>query len=526
MTHAHKTSSFVRDVGEYIDSRGLLPPRAAVVVGVSGGADSVALLAALRRLGGERARDYRLTAAHLNHGLREEAQADADFVAALAERWEIPCVVGRRDVAAEAREAGESIEQAARRARYEFLLRSAHEAGASHVAVAHHADDQAETVLYRIIRGTHLRGLAGMPALRALGGAAGKETKGSVPAGEGVVLVRPLLERTRPEVEAFCRGEGLDWRRDSTNMDVGYRRNFIRHELLPLIRERLSRRADEAILRLAAAAAEADEVLSGLARAALEGARLPLAGEGAGAGVSLDAALLAGEHPLVQAVALRIALEEAGVPMRDVDSARLGEMRRLLGGAGPAGLTLAGGWGARLREGRLLVERGTMVSAAAGGGELPDAVMLDCPGRTRLTGGMEIVCRVEPLDRPAFDAHCRRRAEALRDAGSGAAQPAEWDEWLDAGQVRGRLLCRPRRPGDRFVPLGAPGRQSVSDFLTNLKWPPPRRRSVLCVCDELGIVYVAPARLDDRVKVAAGTRECLRITASIFEAPNPRSRAM
>jgi tRNA(Ile)-lysidine synthase len=258
-TPADIIEAFVREVGAFIDARSLLPPGAAVVVGVSGGADSAALLAVLRRLAAMPARGYRLTAAHLNHALRPDAQADADFVADLARRWGIPCVVGRREVAAEARAAGQGIEQAAREARYEFLTQTAKAAGASHVAVAHHADDNVETILYRVVRGTHLRGLAGISASRGLG-------------DSGIALVRPLLERKRVEIEEFCRAEALAWCADSTNADTSYRRNFIRHDLLPLLRSRLNRRADEALLRLAQAAAGAEDVLSSLARAALAGA--------------------------------------------------------------------------------------------------------------------------------------------------------------------------------------------------------------------------------------------------------------
>jgi tRNA(Ile)-lysidine synthase len=107
------------------------------------------------------------------------------------------------------------------------------------------------------------------------------------------------------------------------------------------------------------------------------------------------------------------------------------------------------------------------------------------------------VCRIEPFAAAAFRKHCQ-------------GHPAG-EELLDAEQVRGRLICRQRQPGDSFVPLGAPGRQSVSDFLTNLKLPPPEREAVRCICDELGIVHLAPLRIDDRVKVTPETRNVLRI---------------
>jgi tRNA(Ile)-lysidine synthetase-like protein len=231
--------------------------------------------------------------------------------------------------------------------------------------------------------------------------------------------------------------------------------------------------------------------------------------------------------------------------MRGLDADRLTEVRRMLDGAGPAGLMLPGGWTVRMREGTLCVEPaadglsggasgatgavsstrapchdGTVAAAtvapagtaahtaAAAPVGVPDAVVLECPGRTPLPDGREVLCRVEPFDPAAFEAHCRNHPTG--------------EEWMDADQVRGRLLCRPRRPGDRFVPLGAPGRQSVSDFLTNLKVPPDRREAVRCICDELGIVYVAPIRIDDRVKVTERSKQCLHIRFA-GEPPNGQS---
>ncbi|MBS3735292.1 MAG: tRNA lysidine(34) synthetase TilS, partial [Phycisphaerae bacterium] len=118
-----------------------------------------------------------------------------------------------------------------------------------------------------------------------------------------------------------------------------------------------------------------------------------------------------------------------------------------------------------------------------------------------LGDGRRIVCTVEPLDRDAFDAHCRarRRGDAAGEA------------WLDADVLRRPLTARPRRAGDAFVPLGAPGRQTVGDFLTNAKVPAERRDRAVCVCDELGVIWVAPGRIDDRVKITDATQRVVRL---------------
>jgi len=470
-----QSDPFVDAVGRFIDEQKLLPPEAVVVVGVSGGADSVGLLAVLRDLSRHPGRGYRLTAAHLDHGLRAESHTDAAFVEELSRAWDIPCLIERRDVAGEAKRAGEGIEQAARQVRYAFLRDAAAEAGARYVAVGHHADDNVETILYRIVRGTHLRGLIGMPANRSLEGSA-------------AMLVRPFLCFGRAEIESFCRRANLSWRIDSTNVDTGYRRNFIRHELLPMLRSRLNPRADEALLRLAAAAGDVEAFVSGLAEALLDRAIC----ESGGGRIVIDRGVLAAEPLVVQACALRLALERMSVPLRAIGAGQFAALRGLLGSDGPNAVTLSGGYVARREHGEVVIE-------LPGPGPQADAavVTLECPGRTALGDGWAVVCRIEPFQQKAFEEHCRNRSAGV--------------EMLDADRICGALECRARRRGDAFVPLGAPGTQTVGDFLRNLKLPQRRREEVRCICDDLGIVYLVPLRIDDRLKVTSATRRVLRV---------------
>jgi len=465
------------EVGNFIDARRLIAADAGVVVGVSGGADSVALLAVLRDLAGEAGRHWRLTVAHLNHHLRAGADEDARFVAELAARWRLPCVVEKRDAAAEARRTGRGLEEAGRRLRYEFLSDVAAKARAGRVAVGHHADDSVETVLYHICRGTHLRGLAGIPAARPLGEA-------------GVMVVRPLLGCRREQLEAFCRRSHLTWRTDPTNAELDFRRNFIRHRLLPLLREHLNARTDEAISRLAAAAEKIEAYLATRAAEVLKDAQRP-----AERGLALDADVLAREDAVVRGYVMRLALAELGVPSGQLATERLEELSGLLDAHGPPAVSLPGGFVAR-RQGALVVVLPPGLSAAPAAGP----TVLQWPGRTDLGDGRRITCRAEPFDRAAFTDHCRRHERGV--------------EMLDADQICGPLLCRPRRDGDVFQPLGCGGRQSVGDFLTNLKLPQADRARTACICDELGIVYLAPLRIDERVKVTAETRRVLRISVS------------
>ncbi len=466
-----------------IDARRLLACGQAVLVGVSGGPDSVALLAVLRELARRPDRAYRLSAAHLDHGLRDSGEADAGFVADLAGRWDIPCVVERREVRGAAAAERLSVEAAARKVRYDFLAEAARRRGATAVAVGHHADDNVETVLYRIVRGTHLRGLSGIPAKRPLG------------AG-GLQLVRPLLAARREEIEAYCRRQQLTWRIDETNADAAYRRNFIRHELLPLLRERLNDRADDAVLRLARAAGDVEAFLADRGREALARASRDEAPRRA----TLDARALAAEHPVVRTYALRAALEGLAVPLGRLTAEQLADLARLAEAEPPAATSLPGGWVARRQGDELVLEAGPLEAARA-----DRERSVACPGQTVLDDGWRVHCELRPFDAASFRRHCRSHADGV--------------EMIDAERVRGRLRVRRRRDGDAFVPLGAPGTQSVSDFLTNRKLPRRRRDEVRCITDEEGIVYLAPLRIADRVRVREGTRTVLQFIVRPGEQP-------
>jgi len=217
-----------------------------ILVGVSGGGDSVALLLALVRLMPQQATG-RLVVVHAEHDLRPTAGRDRAFTERLAESLRLP-IVWRRLVVQSPDQRGEGLEARARRLRYAFFTDAAAEVGARHVAVAHTADDQAETILHRLLRGTGLRGLAGMAAARQL-----------VP---GVSLVRPLLAVPRREVRAFLTATGQAWCEDETNADPARARNFLRHEVLARCEQAHYPAAITSLTRLAGQAARTAAVLA------------------------------------------------------------------------------------------------------------------------------------------------------------------------------------------------------------------------------------------------------------------------
>lgn len=230
-----------------------------MLIGVSGGADSVALLCGLRMLRSEFS--LRLRVAHLNHKLRGAASdSDADWVRALADTLQIEVEVGT--VENDLTRQRESVETAAREARHLFLHETAARFACHVIAVAHTIDDQNETILHHLFRGTGISGLRGIPSER--------------PLSENIRLVRPMLSIGRRQVEAFLMESGQDYRTDATNSDTSLTRNWLRHELLPQLRSHFGDKVELSLLRLSQQAGEVEATLSTLADRLLNRAILDL----------------------------------------------------------------------------------------------------------------------------------------------------------------------------------------------------------------------------------------------------------
>jgi tRNA(Ile)-lysidine synthase len=301
----------------------LLPRARALLVAVSGGPDSVALLHFLARHRKRTSEPVALVVGHVNHGLRgDESDQDAAFVRDLAASWGIPCVEARAPLTPGA------SEDACRRARYDALRELAARAGASRVATAHTADDQAETVLLRLARGAGLRGLSGMPV------------RGTV---RGVRVVRPLLGVTREQVHEYLGRHGLAFRTDSTNLSSRAARNFVRREIVPRMRERVNPRVREAILRAAGAIREANAFLDAEARRALPAvisSRAP--GE-----IRLDAEALLGYPKTLRTYLLRLAVQEIAGTARDLATTHIDSLLSLARSGRGTSVHLPGGLRAR-----------------------------------------------------------------------------------------------------------------------------------------------------------------------------------
>lgn len=478
-----------RQVRETIARYELLSAGETVVVGVSGGADSLCLLHVLRALAGDL--DLALHVGHLHHGLRgAEAEADAALVASLCQDWGLPCTVARADVPVLARQGRLSIEEAARQARYCFLGDLARSLGAGAVAVAHQADDQVETVLMHLLRGAGLAGLRGMRPLARL-----DELRLGQADPPPLRLIRPLLEVTRQQVAAYCRAHGLTPRYDRSNLDTTHYRNRLRHELLPILEG--YNPAIRQVLRRTAEAVAADHALL---RAVLDEAWARVVRRETDEAIMLDRAAFRDEPLALRRSLLREAIHRLRRSLRNINWVHVEDAVRLAerGRAGDAA-TLPGGLALTLGYDDLTLASAGYVPPQEDAPRLEAPLAVPLEGVTPLPGGRWVL-RTRLLPR-----------QALPDDWS--RQPDPYLAYLDADLLDAPLALRPRRAGDWLVPLGLGGRQKVGDLMTNCKVPRAQRDAVpLLTCGD-DIAWVVGYRLDARYAISPETRTvlCVRL---------------
>lgn len=438
------------NVRQIIQKFHLIPHDERLIVGISGGADSLALLHLLHGLSFRM--NFHIHAATLDHQLRgAESAADARFVIEWCAAHGIPITAGAADVRALATREKLSIEMAARRARYDFLAAVARQHGAKRIAVGHHADDQAETVLLHLLRGSGGRGLAGM-ALQAL-----------APGHPDLLLIRPLLNTTRAEIETYCREHGLTAREDDSNADTRYLRNHVRHIVLPSL-EQINARARQVLAQTAEiAAVEEDYWANEVERAAAQ-----ISQRSAGR-VVIDRAAFRDLHPAL-ARRLLVAAARALVPAAELDYAHITAAVELgrHGGQGAIAL-LRGGLRLRVDYARLHVETVDAPDAPFNGPLLDPGTshLIPIPG-TAILGTWELQASLTPFP----EAENMLRLAAPPDA---------------------RFTLRTRRTGDRFAPLGMGGHtQSVSRWMSNRKIPRAvrDRLPLLCVDDRVAAISI------------------------------------
>ena len=453
MAEARAVRTLVDRARATIERRGLFKGGETVVVAVSGGPDSLALLHVLSRLSSEL--DLDLHVAHFDHRLREGSASDAAFVGRVAAPFSFSATIRAADTNETPK--GSSPEEIARERRYSFLEEVADGAGASRIATGHTLDDQAETVLMRAVTGTGVRGLGGIRPIRGR-------------------IVRPLIDARRAETEAFCRALRLKPRRDATNADTRFLRNAVRAELLPIIEKRFNIRAVEALGRLADNARDDDQLLDEISASALTLEPTP-------DGARFDVERLLRLHPALQRRVLRaVAALDSEHTDRVLDLARSGSSGDTIDLPSPLN--------ARLEYGSLVIGR------APSRPEAVSPVALAVPGTTELSPWtMRMRSWIETRRPPGWPDGRRTCV-------------------LDADRVGAALQVRRPRSGDRFRPLGMLGAKKLGDFFTDAKVPRAERERSALVTNGEAIVWVIGHRPDDRFKVTARTKRYLWLEAT------------
>lgn len=422
-----------------------------VIVAVSGGIDSMVLMDILANaapiLG------CTLSVAHVNHRLRgRSSDADERFVKGEAKKRGLEFRSGRVDVKRTAEQEKLSVQEAARRLRYGFFDQVRMELGARHIATAHHADDNAETMLFHFVRGTGIKGLAGIPAVRE-------------------AYIRPLLGVRRKEIAAYAKSRRIQYREDASNRSTDYTRNYIRRSVIPLLERRVNPGLSETLRK-------ESELFSRLTEHIGRETEAAVARTLQGGGIDIEA--LASLPPFLRSMVVKEALERNGIePVFTLIEALEGLAKRQKGSVADID---AGRIAERTDRSIIIRSRGTR-----------------SPFETELTTGGTVTAGAYRLSLSAG------RKDNRRTAGSSVEQ-------IDAAAVTLPLTVRSWRAGDAFVPLGMSGRKKLSDLFAEKKLTAAQKSEVPIVLTGDRIVWVGGLRLDERSKVTAGTRRVLTLT--------------
>ncbi|MBN3032472.1 MAG: tRNA lysidine(34) synthetase TilS [Candidatus Saganbacteria bacterium] len=440
----------------------MFEPGETVLVAVSGGVDSTALLNLL--FAHRDALKLTLQIAHLNHLLRKgDAELDVRYVEGLAQRLNLPLTVEAVDVGALAKQEGLGIEAAARLARYEFFERTAARVGAAKIAVAHTADDNVETFLMRLLRGAGLRGLCGIPPKRGR-------------------IVRPVIKAWRREIEDYVGALKLVPRRDHTNYESKYLRNSVRLKLIPQLKI-YNLNIKEIILQTILLLTEDSLYLESQAAGALEEVRAAAAGDR----LTIDLARLKRIEPALQGRLLRLAVEQVKGDLFQLSFRHVRDLLDKLAATERWELHLPGGIFAAGNRAELTISR----ERAPERETVSYRYTVPIPGRVELAElGRSLTCN--------FAGQLEREASPLV-------------AFVDYAVLGKELIVRSRLPGDRFVPLGLKGTKKLQDFFVDEKVPQAERETVPVVESGGQIVWLGGWRLDERAKVTAATKKIVRL---------------
>jgi tRNA(Ile)-lysidine synthase len=485
---------FEKKLADFINANELLGSAEKVLLAVSGGADSIALMYSLHTLKAENFFDAELLCAHINHQLRgAEGDLDEEFVVTQAKELKLVVTTRRTDVRGFARLHKLSIETAARQLRMKALIDIAKAGNCNLIATAHQKNDNAETIIQRLSRGTGFRGLGGIWPERIF--------------ANEIKFIRPMLCFRRDEILKYLQKRNLEWRRDHTNADYTYRRNYIRHRFIPALQQDCTGSLVEQLAQLAESARRyynivckyADELWPDLADCDEDKTELGLK-------------LFGGEPMPVKVELIRRCLANIGCGEKNITQGHYeGVLRLAEQNITGRKMELPGGFAVRREYGNLIFSNRRVDAPPITNEPAKDqAVTVEIPGQTRF-GGYLIEVSVSVADKACEKSQIANRKLVPSGAEGSKIPTLGGAEWFDLDKIKPPLTIRHRRPGDRFVPLGQSGEKKLGKFLTAQRVPQEIRRAVLVVIDREKIIWVWPVRMSEQSKITGQTRKILQL---------------
>lgn len=468
-------TEFENKIAGFIKANGLFGSADKILLAISGGADSIALLHTLQTLKAEGLSTGDFVCAHINHQLRgSEADADEEFVIAQAHSLSLPIATRRIETIGFARENKLSIETAARQLRLKSLLDIAKANNCNCIATGHQKNDNAETILQRLARGTGFRGLGGIWPKRLF--------------ADDIRFVRPLLCVSRDEILQYLNKRNLKWRTDKTNENCTYRRNFIRHRLMPALQQDCNNNIVEQLFSLSQSARRFYDLVC----EATEKVWSKLA-DCSGDKLKLDLEIFSNQPEPVKIELIRKSLTSLGSGERDLTHRHYERILQLAEQkTSGRKIELPDGFVVGYEYGNLIFGRAKERPKE----KLSESVELEVPGQTRFGDCM--------IDATIFEAdgHDIKKLKTEKNKSI---------ERFDLDKLQSPLVIRSRQAGDRFIPLGLTEEKKVGKFLTGAKVPQQLRKKTLIIADNEKIIWVWPTRISEQVKVNGQTKKILQL---------------
>jgi len=463
--------NFQQKIKEFIQKYNMMGKEAGVLIGLSGGADSVALLEVLCELRKEMG--LKIVALHVNHSIRESAEHDAVFCKMLCKQKDVSYFCERVNVPEIAKENGLSVEEAGRQARYEIFERKRKELGLDVIAVAHHKNDQAETMLFQLFRGSGVRGVSGIPLKRD-------------------AIIRPLMAVTKEEIECFLDEQKLLYVLDETNQSDAYSRNKIRHRVLPLAEE-ICDGAVENMNRAALLLREMEAYMEEQSDAFLN-AKAEYENEK----LSISASALGGCHIALQKAVVMQAIYRTTKSRKDVTEKHIENILSLLEKDGEKVISLPQGLVVRKQYDKLIFEK----DGAEKVFRKPQEAVIVPGEKIILSNGQFLEAKL--IDCNNFE----------------NIPKSDCTKWFDYDKIIHTLVVRTRQAGDYLTIDECGSRKSLQDYLVNEKVPKSERDDLLLLADDKHIVWVLSKRISNYYKVTKHTKQILQV--SIGEAKDER----